>query len=61
MNFILSYLSNFMSLQPGDIVTTGTPPGVGMGMNPKLFLKPGNKLKVNIEYLGEQNSTVVAE
>jgi 2-keto-4-pentenoate hydratase/2-oxohepta-3-ene-1,7-dioic acid hydratase in catechol pathway len=61
MNFILSYLSNFMSLQPGDIVTTGTPPGVGMAMNPKLFLKSGNKLKLNIEHLGEQNSTVVAE
>jgi 2-keto-4-pentenoate hydratase/2-oxohepta-3-ene-1,7-dioic acid hydratase in catechol pathway len=61
MNFILSYLSNFMSLQPGDIVNTGTPPGVGMGMNPKLFLKAGNKLKLNIEHLGEQNSTVVAE
>jgi 2-keto-4-pentenoate hydratase/2-oxohepta-3-ene-1,7-dioic acid hydratase in catechol pathway len=61
MNFILSYLSNFMSLQPGDIVTTGTPPGVGMGMNPKQFLKVGNKLKINIEHLGEQNSTIVAE
>ena len=61
INFILSYLSNFMSLQPGDIVTTGTPPGVGMGMNPKLFLKIGNKLKLNIEHLGEQNLTVVAE
>jgi 2-keto-4-pentenoate hydratase/2-oxohepta-3-ene-1,7-dioic acid hydratase in catechol pathway len=61
INFILSYLSNFMSLQPGDIVTTGTPPGVGMGMNPKLFLKTGNKLKLNIEHLGEQNSTVIAE
>ena len=61
MNFILSYLSNFMSLQPGDIVTTGTPPGVGMGMNPKQFLKVGNKLKINIEHLGEQNSTIIAE
>jgi len=61
MNFILSYLSNFMSLQPGDIVTTGTPPGVGMGMNPKQFLKVGNRLKINIEHLGEQNSTIVAE
>jgi 2-keto-4-pentenoate hydratase/2-oxohepta-3-ene-1,7-dioic acid hydratase in catechol pathway len=61
MNFILSYLSNFMSLQPGDIVTTGTPPGVGMGMNPNQFLKVGNKLKINIEHLGEQNSTIVAE
>ena len=61
MNFILSYLSNFMSLQPGDIVTTGTPPGVGMGMNPKQFLKIGNKLNLKIEHLGEQNLTVVAE
>jgi len=61
MNFILSYLSNFMSLHPGDIVTTGTPPGVGMAMNPKQFLKIGNKLNLKIESLGEQNSKVVAE
>ena len=61
MNFILSYLSNFMSLQPGDIVTTGTPPGVGMGMKPAKYLQVGNKLKLNIESLGEQNSQVVAE
>ena len=61
MNFILSYLSNFMSLQPGDIVTTGTPPGVGDGMNPKQFLKVGNKLNLKIEQLGEQNLVVVTE
>jgi 2-keto-4-pentenoate hydratase/2-oxohepta-3-ene-1,7-dioic acid hydratase in catechol pathway len=61
INFILAYLSNFMSLQPGDIVTTGTPPGVGDGMSPKQFLKAGNQLKLKIEHLGEQNSTVVAE
>ena len=61
MNFILSYLSNFMSLQPGDIITTGTPPGVGMGMKPAKYLQVGNKLKLNIESLGEQNSQVVAE
>jgi len=61
INFILSYLSNFMSLQPGDIVTTGTPPGVGTAMNPKQFLKVGNKLNLKIEHLGEQSSTVVAE
>jgi len=61
MNFILSYLSNFMSLHPGDIVTTGTPPGVGMAMNPKQFLRPGNKLNLKIESLGEQNSKVVTE
>jgi 2-keto-4-pentenoate hydratase/2-oxohepta-3-ene-1,7-dioic acid hydratase in catechol pathway len=61
MNFILSYLSNFMSLQPGDLVTTGTPPGVGMAMKPPQWLKAGDKLKISIENLGEQNSTVVAE
>ena len=61
ISFILAYLSNFMSLQPGDIVTTGTPPGVGDGMNPKQFLNVGNQLKLKIEHLGEQNSTVVAE
>ena len=61
IKFILSYLSNFMSLQPGDIITTGTPPGVGDGMNPKQFLKDGNKLKLKIDHLGEQNSTVVKE
>jgi|TARA_B110000444_G_scaffold249022_1_gene273614 2-keto-4-pentenoate hydratase/2-oxohepta-3-ene-1,7-dioic acid hydratase in catechol pathway len=61
VKFILSYLTNFMSLQPGDIVTTGTPPGVGDGMSPKQFLKVGNKLNLKIEHLGEQNSIVVAE
>ena len=61
MNFILSYLSNFMSLYPGDIVTTGTPPGVGMAMKPQQFLKVGNKLNLKIEGLGEQNTKVVAE
>ena len=58
INFILSYLSSFMSLQPGDIVTTGTPPGVGMGRKPKLFLKSGDKMKLNIDYLGEQNQQI---
>ena len=61
INFILSYLSNFMSLQAGDIVTTGTPPGVGMGMKPQVFLKAGDKLKLSIDNLGEQNSKVVLE
>ena len=61
MNFILSYLSNFITLMPGDIVTTGTPPGVGMAMKPPQWLKAGDKLKISIENLGEQNSTVVAE
>ena len=53
-NFLISYLSQFMSLQPGDIISTGTPPGVGMGMNPQVFLKPGDEMKLGIEGLGEQ-------
>jgi len=60
-NFLLSYLSKFMSLQPGDIVTTGTPAGVGMGMKPPVFLKVGDKMRLSIEKLGEQNSKVVSE
>ena len=58
--FIVSYLSKFMSLQPGDIITTGTPPGVGMGMKPQQFLKAGDTLRLSIEGLGEQNSKVVS-
>ena len=58
---IVSYLSNFMSLQPGDVITTGTPPGVGMGMKPQVFLKTGDKMRLSIEHLGEQNSKVVPE
>ena len=60
VNVIVSYLSKFMSLQPGDIITTGTPPGVGMGMKPQQFLKAGDTMKLSIENLGEQNSKVVA-
>ena len=58
INFILSYLSNFMSLQPGDIVTTGTPPGVGMGKKPPLYLKPGDEMRLTINYLGNQRQKV---
>ena len=58
MNFILSYLSNFMSLQPGDIVTTGTPPGVGMGKKPQVFLKSGDEMNLSIDHLGKQNQKV---
>ena len=60
-NFILSYLSKFMSLQPGDLVTTGTPAGVGMGMNPQVFLKSGDNIKIAIDNLGTQNSKVVSK
>ncbi len=60
INYILSYLSKFMSLQPGDIVTTGTPPGVGMGKKPPIFLKPGDQMKLTVDNLGEQNSKVIS-
>ena len=57
--YIVSYLSKFMSLQPGDIITTGTQPGVGMGQKPQVFLKDGDKIRLSIDNLGEQNSKVV--
>ena len=59
VDIIVSYVSKFMSLQAGDIITTGTPPGVGMGKKPQLFLKAGDKLRLSIDNLGEQNSKVV--
>ena len=58
MNFILSYLSNFMSLQPGDIITTGTPPGVGMGKKPPSYLKSGDEMQLAIDHLGNQHQKV---
>ena len=61
INFILSYLSNFMSLQPGDIVTTGTPPGVGMGKKPPQYLKSGDEVRLSIDILGEQRHKVESE
>ena len=59
VNFLVSYLSQFMSLQPGDIISTGTPPGVGMGKKPPLYLKPGDTMKLGIEHLGEQCQKVI--
>ncbi len=59
VNYVVSYLSKYMTLKPGDIITTGTPPGVGMGKKPQVFLKPGDKLKLSVDNLGEQNSKVV--
>ena len=56
---IISYVSQFMTLEPGDIITTGTPPGVGMGMKPPLFLKKGDVMTMNIDGLGEQRQVVV--
>ncbi len=60
VDVIVSYLSKYMTLLPGDIITTGTPPGVGMGMKPQQFLKAGDMMKLSVENLGEQNSKVVA-
>ena len=60
VDVIVSYVSKFMSLQPGDIITTGTPPGVGMGMKPQLFLKSGDEMNLSIDNLGEQKSKVIA-
>lgn len=59
--FLVSYLSQFMSLHPGDIVTTGTPPGVGMGMKPPRYLKAGDVVELGIEGLGRQRQTVRAD
>ena len=60
VDVIVSYVSKFMSLQPGDIITTGTPPGVGMGMKPQLFLKSGDEMNLSIDNLGEQKSKVIS-
>ena len=56
---IVSYVSQFMTLMPGDVITTGTPPGVGMGMKPPVFLKPGDTIALGIDGLGEQHQVVV--
>lgn len=56
---IISYLSGFFTLHPGDVICTGTPPGVGMGMMPQQFLKPGDEMRLGVEGLGEQRQGVV--
>ncbi|MBU2887506.1 fumarylacetoacetate hydrolase family protein [Gilvimarinus agarilyticus] len=56
---IVSYLSQFMSLQPGDVISTGTPPGVGLGQKPPVYLKHGDKVELGIEGLGQQSQTFV--
>jgi 2-keto-4-pentenoate hydratase/2-oxohepta-3-ene-1,7-dioic acid hydratase in catechol pathway len=57
---LVSYISQFMSLQPGDVISTGTPPGVGLGQKPPLYLKPGQTMRLGIAGLGEQRQTTVA-
>jgi 2-keto-4-pentenoate hydratase/2-oxohepta-3-ene-1,7-dioic acid hydratase in catechol pathway len=56
---LISYLSRFMSLQPGDIISTGTPPGVGLGQKPPVYLRAGNVMRLGVEGLGEQRQAVV--
>ncbi len=58
--FLVSYLSRFMSLQPGDVISTGTPPGVGLGQKPPLYLRPGQLIRLGIDGLGEQRQRTVA-
>jgi len=58
--FLIAYLSRFMSLQPGDVISTGTPPGVGMGQKPQIYLRAGQVMKLGIEGLGEQRQQVVS-
>ena len=60
-NFLVAHISSFITLMPGDIVTTGTPPGVGLGMSPPVFLKDGDKMKLSVDNLGTQNIRVEAE
>jgi 2-keto-4-pentenoate hydratase/2-oxohepta-3-ene-1,7-dioic acid hydratase in catechol pathway len=60
VNHIVSYVSHFMTLQPGDVIPTGTPSGVGMGFKPPRFLKPGDRVRLSVEGLGEQNQRLVA-
>ena len=59
--FLVHYISQFMSLMPGDIISTGTPPGVGLGMTPPVYLKPGDIVTLGVEGLGEHNQTVIPE
>jgi 2-keto-4-pentenoate hydratase/2-oxohepta-3-ene-1,7-dioic acid hydratase in catechol pathway len=60
VNHIVSYVSHFMTLMPGDVIPTGTPSGVGMGFKPPKFLQPGDRMRLSVEGLGEQNQRLVA-
>jgi len=61
VRFLVAYLSQFMSLEPGDVISTGTPPGVGMGMKPPTYLKPGDVMELGVEGLGSQRQTCLAD
>ena len=58
--FIVHYLSQFLVLEPGDLINTGTPPGVGMGLRPQVWLQAGDVMELCIEDLGQQRQTVIA-
>ena len=58
---LVAYISKFMTLLPGDVITTGTPPGVGMARDPRVFLKPGDEMVLRVQGLGEQHAKVVAD
>jgi len=60
-NFLISHLSSFITLMPGDVITTGTPPGVGLGMNPPQFLNEGDELFLKVDNLGEQRTKITKE
>jgi 2,4-diketo-3-deoxy-L-fuconate hydrolase len=57
--FLVSYLSQFMSLQPGDVISTGTPPGVGMGQKPPVYLRAGQTMHLGVEGLGTQTQLLI--
>jgi 2-keto-4-pentenoate hydratase/2-oxohepta-3-ene-1,7-dioic acid hydratase in catechol pathway len=59
--YLICYVSRFMSLRPGDILSTGTPPGVGFGLKPPVYLRPGNRMQLGISGLGQQNQEVLAD
>ena len=58
---LVSYLSRFMTLQPGDVISTGTPPGVGLGQKPPIYLKPGQTMELSVEGLGTQRQVTRAD
>ena len=60
-NFLISHITQFITLMPGDLITTGTPSGVGMGMTPPEYLKEGDQMKLKVDGLGEQNTKVSKE
>jgi len=58
---LVSYLSAFMTLNPGDVISTGTPPGVGLGQKPPIYLQPGQTMRLSVEGMGEQQQTTKAD